>query len=96
MRARHAPTTRAAQDPGNRDAAGLARIWWAKRGRGEKAAEYLVGRFQALKLEPLFDGGYRQIIPGEKPDTLIGRNVGVTCAGPTRRFEMNGSSWPRL
>ncbi len=48
----------------------------------EKAADYLVDRFRALKLEPAFDDGeYSQRIPGQEPGTRIGRNVAARLIG---------------
>jgi hypothetical protein len=48
---------------------------------GEKAAAYLGDRFRALALEPLFDGGFVQPIPGKEPGTVQGRNVGARLRG---------------
>ncbi len=48
---------------------------------GKKAAEFLVDQFQSLKLEPAFNGDYIQWIPGDQPDTYIGRNVAATLRG---------------
>ncbi len=48
---------------------------------GQKAAAYLVDRFRALKLEPLFENDFRQPIPGQEPLTVIGHNVGARVPG---------------
>ena len=48
---------------------------------GEKAAEYLVDRFRALKLEPLFGQEFVQPIPGKEQGTVQGRNVGAMLRG---------------
>jgi hypothetical protein len=48
---------------------------------GEKTVDYLIARFQALKLAPLFGGEYVQPIPGKEPGTVQGRNVGVYLRG---------------
>jgi Peptidase family M28/Tetracycline resistance leader peptide len=71
-------TTLASPEFGGRSGAG-----------GEKTAEYLINQFKELKLEPLFEGSYRQLIPGEKPDTFIGRNIGAMVRGsdPSLRDE---------
>ncbi len=56
---------------------------------GQKAAAYLVDQFRALKLEPLFDGDFRQAVPGKDPGTVIGHNVGARILGsdPVRKNE---------
>ena len=56
---------------------------------GQKAAAYLVDRFRALKLEPLFDGDFQQAVPGKEPGTVIGHNVGARLIGsdPVRKNE---------
>ena len=48
---------------------------------GRLAAEYLVDQFRKLALEPLFDGDFRQEIPGKNPGEPIGRNVGGLLRG---------------
>jgi Peptidase family M28 len=48
---------------------------------GERAAEYLVDRFRALKLQPLFGHEYLQPIPGTEEGTVQGRNVGAMLRG---------------
>lgn len=48
---------------------------------GDKAAAYLVDQFRQLGLEGLFDGEYTQTIPGQEPNTWIGRNVGARLVG---------------
>jgi hypothetical protein len=48
---------------------------------GSKASAYLIERFRRLKLEPLFQGGYIQPIPGQEPDTVVGQNVGAILRG---------------
>jgi hypothetical protein len=48
---------------------------------GHKASAYLIEQFQKLKLEPLFQGEYTQPVPGQEPDTVIGRNVGAILRG---------------
>lgn len=53
-----------------------------RRGTGaRKAATYLVDRFRRLGLEPLFDGSYEQVIPGQDAGTPLGRNVGALLRG---------------
>jgi hypothetical protein len=54
-----------------------------------KAAEYLVERFRAIKLQPLFGQEFVQPIPGKEPGTVQGRNVGavLTGADPVLREE---------
>jgi hypothetical protein len=54
-----------------------------RRGAGsQQAAEYLKKEFQALKLEPLFDGDFFQSVPGsEKFRVADGRNVGAVLPG---------------
>jgi Peptidase family M28 len=56
---------------------------------GQKAAAYLVDRFRALQLEPLFDGDFKQAVPGKEPGTVIGHNVGARLLGsdPARKNE---------
>jgi hypothetical protein len=56
---------------------------------GRKAAAHLVDQFRELRLEPLFDGGYEQAIPGNEPGGVQGRNVGARLQGgdPERRDE---------
>jgi hypothetical protein len=56
---------------------------------GQKAAAYLVDQFRSLKLEPLFDGDFRQAVPGKEPGTVIGHNVGARLLGsdPDRKNE---------
>jgi hypothetical protein len=56
---------------------------------GYKAGEYLVSRFRALKLEPLFGDSFGQSIPGQEGVGLIGRNVGAVLRGsdPTLKDE---------
>jgi hypothetical protein len=59
-----------------------SREYQGRRGAGAlKAAEYIVGRFRALGLEPLFDGQYVQTIPGQGGGPAIGRNVGAILRG---------------
>jgi hypothetical protein len=48
---------------------------------GKKAADYLVGQFRQLKLDPLFNGDFAQPIPGTEPGTVQGRNVGAMLRG---------------
>ncbi len=48
---------------------------------GEKAADYLVGRFKELKLAGLFAGDYDQSVPGLNADSPGGRNVGAVFRG---------------
>ncbi|MEO6812034.1 MAG: M28 family peptidase [Isosphaeraceae bacterium] len=53
-----------------------------RRGEGaHKAAEYVETEFKRLDLEPLFDGGYTQEIPGRDAGTVLGRNVGAKIVG---------------
>lgn len=53
-----------------------------RRGAGAaKAADYIVDAFEALRLEPLFEEGYLQEIPGREPGTILGRNVGAKLVG---------------
>jgi hypothetical protein len=52
----------------------------------QKAAEYLIGQFRALGLEPLFDGEFLQPIPGKEPGTARGRNVGAQLRGNDPRL----------
>ena len=47
----------------------------------QKAAAYLVDRFRALKLEPIFDGDFLQTVPGSEPGSVIGHNVGARLRG---------------
>jgi hypothetical protein len=56
---------------------------------GRKAAAHLVAEFRALRLEPLFEGGYEQPIPTDDPARDQGRNVGARLRGadPARRDE---------
>jgi hypothetical protein len=56
---------------------------------GRKAAAHLVAQFRELGLEPLFDGGYEQSIPGDEPGRDQGRNVGARLRGadPERQDE---------
>ena len=56
---------------------------------GQKAATYVADQFRALKLEPLFDGDFRQAIPGKEAGTVIGHNVGARLLGsdPARKDE---------
>lgn len=46
-----------------------------------RAREYLIGQFRQLKLEPLFQGEFVQIVPGKEPGTVQGRNVGAMLRG---------------
>lgn len=50
-----------------------------------RAAEYIVDQFQHLKLKPLFDEGYYQVIPGRSDDpnrsVVLGRNLGGWIEG---------------
>ncbi len=48
---------------------------------GEKAADYVAGRFRALKLPGLFDGDYFQKVPGLNAHSPPGRNVGAILKG---------------
>jgi hypothetical protein len=48
---------------------------------GEKAAEYIVDRFRALKLRPLFGQEFLQPIPGKEEGNVQGRNVGAMLRG---------------
>jgi hypothetical protein len=48
---------------------------------GRKAADYLVDAFRKLGLEPLFDGGFTQEIPGREPGSVAGHNVGAKLVG---------------
>ena len=48
---------------------------------GNKVSAYLIERFRRLKLEPLFQGGYIQPIPGQEPEKVLGRNVGAILRG---------------
>jgi hypothetical protein len=50
-------------------------------GGGDKAAAYLADQFRTLKLEPLFDGKFVQLIPGKEPNSAQGRNVGAMVRG---------------
>lgn len=52
-------------------------------GRGSKlAAEYLKQQFESLELEPLFEGGYFQPVPGgNKLRIPAGQNVGAVLRG---------------
>ncbi len=53
-----------------------------RRGEGGiKAAVYLVEAFRAIGLEPLFDEGFVQEIPGREPGEVVGRNVGARLTG---------------
>jgi hypothetical protein len=53
-----------------------------RRGEGAaRAAAFLAEQFQALGLEPLFDDGFTQTIPGDDPKAPIGRNVGALLPG---------------
>ena len=64
---------------------------------GEKAAAYLVDRFRALKLEPLFEGEFRQAVPGKEPGIdhrAQRRRAAAAAAIPSSRT--NGSSWRRI
>ncbi len=67
--------TLAAPDFGGRSGAG-----------GQKAAEYLVEQFRALKLPPLFNQDYLQAIPGKDPGSVQGRNVGAILHGSDPRL----------
>ena len=48
---------------------------------GRKTAAYLVERFRALRLEPLFDTSYTQPIPDREPGRVHGQNVGAVLRG---------------
>jgi hypothetical protein len=48
---------------------------------GQMTADYLMTAFMDLGLEPLFDGGYTQPIPGRAPNQELGRNVGARLVG---------------
>jgi hypothetical protein len=48
---------------------------------GAKAASYLVDHFRSLKLEPLFDRDFLQVIPGKDAGSVIGHNVGARLRG---------------
>jgi hypothetical protein len=51
-------------------------------GAGARKAEaYVTDAFKALKLKPLFDGSFTQIIPGKEPGEIAGRNVGAMIEG---------------
>ena len=56
---------------------------------GRKTAAHLVAQFQALGLEPLFNGVYEQPIPGAAGGPDQGRNVGARLVGtdPLHRDE---------
>ena len=52
--------------------------------RGEVSAKsraYLIERFKALGLKPLFDGSFSQEIPDREPGRVMGTNVGATLDG---------------
>ncbi len=48
---------------------------------GIKAAEYIVGHFRKLGLEPAFDGKFSQEIPAREGNVPMGRNVGAILRG---------------
>jgi hypothetical protein len=48
---------------------------------GRRAARYVEDALRALKLDPLFDGGFVQDIPGREPGVVLGRNVGARLPG---------------
>jgi len=53
---------------------------------GERAAAYLIDHFRKLGLEPLFDGDFRQTIPGRDGGPPMGRNVGAVLRGSDPRL----------
>lgn len=53
-----------------------------RRGEGaQKAALYVEDSFKALKLKPLFEGSFRQVIPDRDPGTVSGVNIGAKIDG---------------
>lgn len=53
-----------------------------RRGAGaRKAQAYLVDAFQTLKLKPAFGDSYLQDVPGERPGSVLGRNVAGVLEG---------------
>src|SRR5262249_50778181 len=48
---------------------------------GRKTAAHLVESFRDLELDPLFEGGYEQPIPGDAAASSQGRNVGARLLG---------------
>lgn len=48
---------------------------------GRRTAALLVEEFQRLKLEPLFDDQYVQVVPSTPPANVEGRNVGAILRG---------------